>query len=406
MSAPSKRALALVALAAAVLLYEGLQPGFGPPSPWWDVPVALLLAVGIAALASRHIASTLAAAALFLTPPLAAPEVVLPSDAASPPGDRDRVLITVDTWRADYAFDLPGWRVYSEAVAPSSWTLPSMDSLMRGQPVRRHRGGLPSEGGFTRPLEMTPVLAEEIDGRSAAFVCNPYLSAEFGFDRGFDTFVHADSWRERFSVFHFLRQWRKRTFGGVERQRAERDAYLVDQAIRWWESTPKGRFLWVHLLGPHEYTRTEQTVDSYAAQVEAVEGHVRRLLEAIDEDAWVVLTSDHGEALGEEGRWGHGRSFATEEVQVPLALRGPEAGEFPRQASLTDVFRFLTQGDTEALDRGREVIELGGHHREVAWALRRSGGELQDRQGPAALSGQPLSPELEAKLRELGYLQP
>ena len=110
--------------------------------------------------------------------------------------------------------------------------------------------------------------------------------------------------------------------------------------------------------------------------------------------------------MGEDGRWGHGRSFSSEEVHVPLALRGPDPGEHPRQASLTDVFRFLDQGEYEALDRGREVIELGGHHRDVAWALRRSGGELQERQGPVPTPGKALPPELEADLRELGYLQP
>jgi hypothetical protein len=406
LSAPQKRLLALMTLALGVLLYEGLQPGFGPSAPVTDPLLAILLGAALAALCCSSKVSSAGAALLLVLPTLAAPPLALPVDEASNSGDADRVLITVDTWRADHAFDLPGWRVYENAVAPSSWTLPSMDSLMRGQPVRRHRGGLPAEGGFSRPDPSIAMLAEQIPGRSAAFVCNPYLRSEFGYDRGFDRFEHADSWRERFGVFHFLRQWRKRSLGGVERQRARRDGHLVDEAIAWWQANEKGRFLWVHLLGPHEYTRDERTSEAYGRAVKETEGQVRRLLDALDDDARVVLTSDHGESLGEKAIWGHGSSFRSEQVAVPLAVRGPPAGTYYNQTSLTDVADFLMTGDPKPLDRGRPVVELGGHHTEVAWAIRMPDGSLGDRGGPSPTEGQPIDPELEAILLELGYQTP
>ena len=37
----------------------------------------------------------------------------------------------------------------------------------------------------------------------------------------------------------------------------------------------------------------------------------------------VAFTSDHGEALGEHGAWGHGLNLYQEAVQVPLMIRGP-----------------------------------------------------------------------------------
>mgnify|MGYP002630637550 CR=1 FL=1 len=406
MSAPKKRGLALMALALGVMLYEGMQPGFGPPSPVTDPLVATLMAAALVLVCCRSTTSSVGAALLLVLPTLAAPPVALPVDRASSPGDLDRVLITVDTWRADHALDLPGWRVYDNAVAPSSWTLPSLDSLMRGQPVRRHRGGLPTAGGFSRPDLSIPLLAEQIPGRSAAFVCNPYLRSEFGFDRGFDRFEHADSWRERFGLFHFLRQWRKRAFGGVERQRAQRDGHLVDQAIAWWHAAPKGRFMWVHLLGPHEYTRKQRTAEAYAEAVLETEGHLRRLLSALGDDARVVLTSDHGESLGEQAVWGHGSSFRTEQVSVPLAVLGPPAGTYSNQTSLEDVAAFLLTGDPKPLDRGHPVVELGGHLEDVAWAIRMPDGSLGDRSGPYPTEGQAIDPELEAVLLELGYQTP
>ncbi len=43
------------------------------------------------------------------------------------------------------------------------------------------------------------------------------------------------------------------------------------------------------------------------------------------DDSVVVLTSDHGDSLGEEGRWGHAYTIYPEVVQVPLIVHVPPA---------------------------------------------------------------------------------
>ncbi len=43
----------------------------------------------------------------------------------------------------------------------------------------------------------------------------------------------------------------------------------------------------------------------------------------IYDDSIIILTSDHGEALGEEGRWGHGFTFYPEIIRVPLIMHIP-----------------------------------------------------------------------------------
>ena len=408
LSAPRKRLLACLAMALAAVSWEGFAAGAGPPPPLGDPLLCIALLLLCALPLCRLRVGPFFFLALLGGLAAHAPPIRTPTDAPSPPGDRDRVLITIDTLRADRALALgTEWRVYDQAVAPSSWTLPSMLSLMSGLPVRRHRGGLPVDQSFSQPENLS-FLAERIEGRSAAFVCNPYLRASFGFDRGFDRFEHADDWRETFSLMHALRNWRKRAFGGVERQRHERDAHLVDEAVRWWTSNPSGRFLWVHLLMPHEYERdphgpAENPEQAYESNVAATQELVDRLLAVIERDALVVLTSDHGEALGEGGRWGHGHSFDDEQVLVPLAIRGVEPGHIDRQVSLTDLAEVVVSGDTTSLDRGREVVELGGLHREVAWAARIEGGALLERSGPAPSSAPPLDPELRSALRALGY---
>ncbi|HXT62560.1 MAG TPA: sulfatase-like hydrolase/transferase [Pyrinomonadaceae bacterium] len=43
------------------------------------------------------------------------------------------------------------------------------------------------------------------------------------------------------------------------------------------------------------------------------------------DDSIIVLTSDHGDALGEEGHWGHGNSLYPEVIRIPLLIHLPKA---------------------------------------------------------------------------------
>lgn len=43
------------------------------------------------------------------------------------------------------------------------------------------------------------------------------------------------------------------------------------------------------------------------------------------DDSLIVLTADHGDSLGEEGRWGHAYTLAPEVVRVPLIVHLPKA---------------------------------------------------------------------------------
>lgn len=68
----------------------------------------------------------------------------------------------------------------------------------------------------------------------------------------------------------------------------------------------------------------------YAAQVAALDrclgGFVSYLKRTGRYDqSIVILTSDHGESLGEDGRWGHAYTLYPEVVQIPLIVRLPPA---------------------------------------------------------------------------------
>jgi arylsulfatase A-like enzyme len=78
-----------------------------------------------------------------------------------------------------------------------------------------------------------------------------------------------------------------------------------------------------------------------------------RLLDALRErgaydDAWIVLTADHGELLGEYARWGHSRTLFEEEIRIPLIVKPPRGtaapARRPEPVQLTDVMPMLLAG--------------------------------------------------------------
>ena len=102
---------------------------------------------------------------------------------------------------------------------------------------------------------------------------------------------------------------------------------------------------WLHDLPPLPEARLR-----YRREVEAVDAAVGEILAELDrlglyDDTLIVLTSDHGEALGEHGTMGHGASLYDEALRVPLFVKPPagsalaeplEAGR-DRLARLIDV---------------------------------------------------------------------
>jgi glucan phosphoethanolaminetransferase (alkaline phosphatase superfamily) len=69
-------------------------------------------------------------------------------------------------------------------------------------------------------------------------------------------------------------------------------------------------------------------VPGYAAQVAALDRCFGGFIEYLKarrlyDDSVVILTSDHGESLGEEGRWGHAYTLHPEVVRIPLIVHLP-----------------------------------------------------------------------------------
>lgn len=241
--------------------------------------------------------------------------------------DETVVVIVADTLRADYCTPerMPAVAalaaestVYTDCWSTARWTLPAHGSLFTG--LLPHKHGAVSRD--TRLREDVPTLAEHYRAagyRTEAVVANwAFVSAHYGLDRGFDSFEHTATWTQESAV------------------------PLIDEAIR----RPGDLFMVVNLMDCHspcgcdDYDGLDPAGKraAYATGVRRVDDAVRSVLLALHlSGRWprtrFVFTSDHGELLGEYGRWGHEEGLVPEVTHIPLLVRTP--GQPPATVAAT-----------------------------------------------------------------------
>lgn len=312
-----------------------------------------------------------------------APEVdPVPNPPAAGPGTRDArrhvVFVLLDTWRADSLAARGGdgsvmpaierladrSAVFTDVIANSSWTRPSMASMFTGLAPETH-GAV----GWTYALpEPRVTLAELLRDRgyaTAAVVSNyQAVGQASGFAQGFESFHELrdtdDAYARAESVTDAALSWL--------------DGDLPDQTIR--DGRPA--FLWVHYLDPHVPYLSGDEIDpdgatpvshaearrQYDAELTYLDGQVGRLLEGVrrrlGSDVTVVLTSDHGEEFGEHDGRGHGHSLYSETVHIPLLIAGAgiEAGRIDAPLEGRDLFDLMLYlADTSGADLYRWARE-------------------------------------------------
>jgi arylsulfatase A-like enzyme len=160
----------------------------------------------------------------------------------------------------------------------------------------------------------------------------------------------ADAW------FSLLRDFelRSRTEPLQDRRRA---AEVIDDFLRWEESSRAPFFAFVNLYDAHDpydpirrfrarFAREPNPQDNYDAGIRYMDDQLNRLLHVLQDRGvldrtLVIVTSDHGEQWGEHGLKNHGNSLYLPLVHVPLVMRLPSrisAGSRVREpVSLTDM---------------------------------------------------------------------
>ncbi len=264
---------------------------------------------------------------------------------------RSVLLITLDTVRADAlagdaesralapriaALAAAGVR-FPRAYSVAPLTLPAHASVLTGLVPPRH--GLRDNGLAALP-DSAETLAERLAAHgfeTAAFVSSLVLDRGFGLDQGFALYDQPE-----LGV---------RTAGHAQHERAGSET--VRAASAWLGARERSRpfFLWMHLYDAHvPYAPAPAPLarargDAYRGEIAACDDAVGTLLDALvqhglDDETLVVLTSDHGESLGEHGEPTHGALCYEAALQVPLVFRFPGVPPAPgptRIASLVDL---------------------------------------------------------------------
>jgi arylsulfatase A-like enzyme/Flp pilus assembly protein TadD len=249
------------------------------------------------------------------------------------------VMITLDTLRSDRlscygskkvdtpnidAFAAEGVR-FTNAASAVPLTLPAHATIMTGLYPPGH--GVRENVGYVLD-ERYPTLAELLGKggwATGGFVSAFVLDRQWGIGRGFDRYFDEFDLRG-------LGASNAANMGSVQRDGAD----TVAAAVRWLDDRPAGRpfFLWLHLYDPHEpYTPKEpfasrhpgQPYDGEVAYTDSLVGTFRRALvdRGLLDDALVVVTSDHGEGLGDHGEDFHGFFVYDTTVHAALIVRPP-----------------------------------------------------------------------------------
>ena len=245
---------------------------------------------------------------------------------------RNVVLVTLDTTRPDRLgcygnrdIETPildrlaaNGVIFSNAVATAPTTLPTHASILTG--LYPHHHGARTNGLYHLAEEQFTLaeLLSENGYETAAFVSAFTLSERFGLAQGFD---HYDDETDAAS-----------TLVGAPERRGDR---TTDRAIRWLKKTrSRPFFLWVHFFDPHQaYTPPSPVAErheyAYDGEIAFVDQQLGRLLKAVDaaseDEPLLVVTADHGEALGEHGEVSHGLFAYEATLRIPLIVHAPEA---------------------------------------------------------------------------------
>ncbi|MFQ5706804.1 MAG: sulfatase [bacterium] len=300
------------------------------------------------------------------------------------------VLIVLDTLRPDhlscYGYAKPTSPnldqvakegvLFQNAFCTAPWTLPSHGSIFTGAYVSRHGLDQGSEVLADDLVTMAELLARQ-GYATAAFSSNIWVSKMTGLSRGFSYFKRANVppfdevaepnplqkmvkeiyWRYFFKRYdygareingmvkhYFSRVWNKErpffmfinyleTHLKYEPPGKFRDLFLEDKAQKRLarhvnQDARKVNGGLLH-MSEAEFEVLRALYDAEIRYVDYRLGEVLSLLKELNrlDDTLLILTSDHGENIGDHGLMDHQFSVHDTLVQVPLIIRFPKAFE-------------------------------------------------------------------------------
>ena len=288
------------------------------------------------------------------------------------------ILIVMDTVRADhlstYGYDRPTTPfldqvasqgvLFSNAIAPSSLSLPSHASIFSGRYVYEHGVEWNNPLGYQR-LE-PPILPEtlrNIGYVTGGFSANLYwITHAYGFDRGF---VHYEDYNRTFFDFilgPFYGRLFERFFMqplGSNGQLKRRSAEMINSSVLRWMADHRTSpyFVFINYIDAHDpylppepyrskfsvlespgglldcelgkcgrdlsQDERQAEIDAYDGAIAYIDDQVKELFEGVKnlgelDNTIVIIVSDHGEGFNEHGMYLHAHSLYSEAIRVPL----------------------------------------------------------------------------------------
>lgn len=274
------------------------------------------------------------------------------------------ILMTLDTLRADhlgcYGYDRPTSphidafakvaTFYPRGYSASPWTLPSHASLMTGLYPFEHGARTfkiradRAEVSVLDERHVTLAEALRAEGfRTAAFVGNVvYLNERFKINQGFETYFNERTYSNRLNemalewlgqngqepFFLFLNYIdthnpynarRRPDDPGFLRPEDDRQSFYIYQDLR------------PHILKrekPFPAETVQLVTNQYDTAIHVLDAELGRLFEELKklglyDNTMIILTSDHGEFLGEHDLIDHGKDVYQPVVWVPLIIKNP-----------------------------------------------------------------------------------
>ncbi len=336
-----------------------------------------------------------------LKPPVLAADSVPPDLARRP----NVLIVVVDSLRTDHvgcygstlgltpALDELAAEavVYEQAIAQSPWTRASFASLLASLYPSSHGIQGPSDT-LVEAIDTLPEVMQTGGYVTGSRLNSPDLTTRLGFHQGFDDFEYLAPLRplgasEASSLLVLYAAIRFRLGGMVPTDRRSVTSYYQDAGTVTAEGQEflltqrRGRWmLTLHYMEPHqpyfrhprdghavarrdgvspdlETVREMETL--YRGEVRHADANLGVLLEflraeGLYDDALIIVTSDHGEELGDHGGWWHGTTLYDEQIRVPLVVKYPRGYSY--------VARQVAAVDPE-IDPTLELVEVGNGER-------------------------------------------
>jgi len=305
------------------------------------------------------------------------------------------ILILVDALRADhvgaYGYErnttpvLDGFARenvrFTRAVSASNWTPVSVASMFTGLYGASHGMVPPVHNAATAHMlslrlnQNLDTLAEILKRggyQTAAVVTNPWLRKEFNYVQGFDTYESI-----RWGTANAVTESAIGILAKFQKKKAPFFLYLhyLDPHAPYEAPPPYNHLFQGPLRNGRHSAETEEASGLYDGEIRFADAEIGKFFEDLRkrnlyEDAFIIVTADHGEQLGERGFQGHGYRLYAEETHIPLLMKsGEPSHEVSETVSNIDIYPTIIGAAHIAIPAGALAISL----REERRLAKRSG---------------------------------